>query len=78
MSILAKFFVCLFSEVLHNIFRNLFDNDVISGDTFEIWEKSTDPAELEGKGVAAKPTLQFSISLSELNSDDDEDEDAAD
>ncbi|KAK3083396.1 hypothetical protein FSP39_021694 [Pinctada imbricata] len=45
--------------VLRTCFDNLFDEDIISEDAFYQWEKSTDPAEQEGKGVAMKQVCQF-------------------
>ncbi|KAK3105045.1 hypothetical protein FSP39_015996 [Pinctada imbricata] len=45
--------------VLRTLFDTLYDEDIISEDAFNQWEKSTDPAEQEGKGVAMKQVVQF-------------------
>lgn len=45
--------------VLRTLFDTLYDEDIISEDAFNHWEKNTDPAEQEGKGVAMKQVVQF-------------------
>jgi len=37
----------------------IYNNDLISEDACFAWEKSEDPAENEGKGVAIKSTTKF-------------------
>lgn len=49
----------LISGVLRIIFDLLYDEDIISEDAFNHWEKSTDPNEQEGKGVAMRQVVQF-------------------
>ncbi|XP_072039724.1 eukaryotic translation initiation factor 4 gamma 1-like [Amphiura filiformis] len=43
----------------------LYDEDVISEETFYAWRNSTDPAELNGKGVALKSVKSFFAWLGE-------------
>ena len=62
--------------MLQEIFEALNNNDLISQEAFEQWEKCNDPAEFEGKGVAIKSTIQFFTMLHE--DDDDDDDDAED
>ncbi|XP_062567019.1 eukaryotic translation initiation factor 4 gamma 1-like isoform X2 [Saccostrea cucullata] len=45
--------------VLRTLFDTLYDEDIISEDGFNQWEKSKDPNEQEGKGVAMKQVVQF-------------------
>jgi len=59
------------NKLLHSFFDELYNNDIVSDEAFEAWEKCDDPAEQEGKGVAIKSTTQFFTWLRE-NSDDDE------
>jgi len=50
--------VCL-AGVLRNLFDALYDEEVISEETFRRWQGSSDPAEQAGKGVAVKSVQQF-------------------
>jgi len=61
----------ILSGVLDSIFRCLYDSDVISEEAFEFWQASEDPAEIEGKGVAVKSTLQFYVWMKEASTDED-------
>ncbi|GBM60292.1 Eukaryotic translation initiation factor 4 gamma 3 [Araneus ventricosus] len=47
------------SGLLHQIFDVLYDDDVISDESFEEWEQSDDPNEAEGKGVAVHSVKSF-------------------
>lgn len=60
------------SKLLHTIFEKLYDNDIISGDSFQAWEKNTDPAEQQGKGVALKSCTQFFTWLNEAEEENEE------
>lgn len=60
------------SKLLHTIFEKLYDNDIISGDSFQSWEKNTDPAEQQGKGVALKSCTQFFTWLNEAEEEAEE------
>ncbi|KAL3861768.1 hypothetical protein ACJMK2_007789 [Sinanodonta woodiana] len=51
--------------VLRELFDILYDEDIISEDVFIQWEKSEDPQEQEGKGVAMKQVVQFFTWLKE-------------
>nr|XP_034299256.1 eukaryotic translation initiation factor 4 gamma 3 isoform X3 [Crassostrea gigas] len=53
--------------VLRTLFEILYDEDIISEDGFNQWEKSKDPNEQEGKGVAMKQVVQFFTWLREVN-----------
>jgi len=53
---------CVFvwhAGVLRNLFDALYDEEVISEETFRRWQGSSDPAEQGGKGVAVKSVQQF-------------------
>jgi len=50
--------VCL-AEVLRNLFDALYDEEIISEETFRRWQGSSDPAEQAGKGVAVRSVQQF-------------------
>ncbi len=58
--------------MLQQIFNTLYDQDVLSEETFDAWEKCTDPAEQEGKGVAIKSTMQFLTWVKEADNEQDE------
>jgi translation initiation factor 4G len=45
------------------------ETNVISRDSFVLWESSTDPAEQAGKGVAVKSLTAFFTSLCEGEDD---------
>ena len=47
------------SGVLRSFFDTLYDEDIISEEAFYAWDKSTDPAEIAGKGVATNSVKQF-------------------
>ncbi|KAL3861763.1 hypothetical protein ACJMK2_007785 [Sinanodonta woodiana] len=55
--------------VLRELFDILYDEDIISEDVFIQWEKSEDPQEQEGKGVAMKQVVQFFTWLKEAEDD---------
>jgi len=48
-----------FSEVLRNLFDVLYDEELISEETFRRWQGSNDVAEQAGKGVAVRSVQQF-------------------
>lgn len=58
-----------FAGVLRTLFDTLYDEDIISEDGFNQWEKSKDPNEQEGKGVAMKQVVQFFTWLREAEDD---------
>ena len=47
------------NKLLHRILEYLYDNECISEDGLFDWEKSDDPEEQEGKGVALKSCTQL-------------------
>jgi len=47
------------------VLRTLFDEDVISEDAFNQWQRSDDSAEQEGKGVAMSSVVHFFTWLGE-------------
>ncbi|GIY74248.1 hypothetical protein CEXT_149101 [Caerostris extrusa] len=53
------------SGLLHQIFDILYDDDVITEETFKDWEQSDDPDEAEGKGVAIHSVKSFFMWLKE-------------
>ncbi|XP_044726466.1 eukaryotic translation initiation factor 4 gamma 1-like isoform X3 [Chrysoperla carnea] len=55
--------------VLLAICNNLWDSAVLSNESFLQWEKCTDPAEQEGKGVALKTLTSFFTSVREAEDD---------
>lgn len=57
--------------VLRQIFDILYDDDVITEETFKLWENSKDPAEQEGKGVALMSVRGFFTWLREAESGED-------
>ncbi|XP_060075672.1 eukaryotic translation initiation factor 4 gamma 3-like isoform X2 [Ylistrum balloti] len=57
--------------VLRTLFDTLYDEDIISEDAFNQWEKSEDPAEQEGKGVAMRQVVQFFTWLREAEETSD-------
>jgi len=59
------------NKLLHTIFEKLYDNDIVSEDGFQSWEKNDDPAEQEGKGVAIKSCTQFFTWLKEAEEEED-------
>lgn len=56
--------------VLRTFFDFLYDEDIISEDAFYKWEKSTDPAEKAGKGVAQTSVTQFFTWLREAEDEE--------
>ncbi|XP_078338114.1 eukaryotic translation initiation factor 4 gamma 1-like isoform X6 [Crassostrea virginica] len=56
--------------VLRTLFDTLYDEDIISEDGFNNWEKSKDPNEQEGKGVAMKQVVQFFTWLREADEEE--------
>ena len=67
--------ISFFAGLLHTIFENLYDGDILTEEAFDLWENCTDPAEQEGKGVAVKSTTQFFTWLREAEEEEkDEDE----
>jgi len=59
------------NKLLHTLFEKMYDYDVVSEEAFLSWEKSDDPAELEGKGVALKSCNQFFTWLHQADMMDD-------
>ncbi|XP_076365221.1 eukaryotic translation initiation factor 4 gamma 3-like isoform X2 [Tachypleus tridentatus] len=53
--------------LLKEIFDVMYDEDLISDDAFTQWQKSDDPAEKEGKGVALKSLTSFFTWLEEAD-----------
>ena len=47
------------TKLLHTILERLYDLELISEESMIEWEKSTDPEEQKGKGVALKSCTQF-------------------
>uniref|UniRef100_A0A0B7B9X8 MI domain-containing protein n=1 Tax=Arion vulgaris TaxID=1028688 RepID=A0A0B7B9X8_9EUPU len=47
------------SGVVATIFDMLYDEDIVSEDTFKQWQKSTDPQEMEGKGTCSMQLTHF-------------------
>merc|ERR1719445_2217660 len=60
------------NKLLHAIFEKLYDNDIVSEDGFQSWEKNDDPAEQEGKGVAIKSCTQFFTWLKEAEEEEED------
>jgi len=60
------------NKLLHSIFEKLYDDDIISEEAFNLWEKNTDPSEQEGKGVALKSCTQFFTWLQEAEEEDED------
>ncbi|XP_076320360.1 eukaryotic translation initiation factor 4 gamma 3-like [Tachypleus tridentatus] len=60
--------------LLRLIFDALYDEDLISDDAFTQWQKSDDPAEKEGKGVALKSVMSFFTWLEEAEQESEESE----
>ena len=60
-----KFF--FFTGVLRTLFDTLYNEDIISEEGFNKWEKSKDPNEQEGKGAAMKEVAQFFTWLREAD-----------
>ncbi len=58
--------------MLQSTFENLFDEDIVSEEAFYEWERSNDPAEMEGKGVAINETKGFFKWLKDASEEDDE------
>ncbi|XP_033642512.1 eukaryotic translation initiation factor 4 gamma 3-like [Asterias rubens] len=56
-------------RLLGLIFNVLYDEDVIPGETFYAWQKSSDPNETVGKGVALKSVTSFFDWLREAEED---------
>jgi len=50
--------VCI-TELLRSLFDVLYDEEIISEETFRRWQGSSDPAEQAGKGVAVRSVQQF-------------------
>ena len=47
MSFKAHFHSVNLAELLHSFFDELYNNDIVSDEAFEAWEKCDDPAEQE-------------------------------
>jgi hypothetical protein len=47
------------TKLLHSILEKLYDMELISEESLLEWERSTDPEEQKGKGVALKSCTQF-------------------
>ena len=63
---------CSLADVLKVLFDVLYDEDVISEQTFFKWETSDDPAESEGKGVALLSVHSFFTWLRDADPESDE------
>nr|XP_022920525.1 eukaryotic translation initiation factor 4 gamma 3 isoform X3 [Onthophagus taurus] len=50
-------------------FSTLYDDTILSHDSFLKWETSTDPAEHDGKGVALKQLTSFFTNMKEIDDD---------
>ncbi|KFM66122.1 Eukaryotic translation initiation factor 4 gamma 3, partial [Stegodyphus mimosarum] len=61
--------------ILRQIFDILYDDDVITEQTFKLWEQSSDPNELEGKAAAVQSVKSFFTWLREAESRDSVDDD---
>ncbi|XP_019761399.2 eukaryotic translation initiation factor 4 gamma 3 isoform X1 [Dendroctonus ponderosae] len=59
------------SGLLLSICDKLYEDSTFCQESFIAWEKSTDPAEQEGKGVALKQLTSFFTRLKENEEDDD-------
>ena len=59
------------SGVLRTFFDILYDQDIISEDTFKKWEKSEDPSERLGKSVARHSVAEFFAWLREAEDEED-------
>jgi len=59
------------NKLLHTMFEELYDDEIISEDAFFLWEKNEDPSEQEGKGVALKSCTQFLTWLREAENEED-------
>ena len=55
---LDRLSVCV-TELLRSLFDVLYDEEIISEETFRRWQGSSDPAEQAGKGVAVRSVQQF-------------------
>jgi len=47
------------TELLRSLFDILYDEEIISEETFRRWQGSSDPAEQAGKGVAVQSVQHF-------------------
>jgi len=61
------------SQLLPQLFGNLYLNDVILPETFTAWKADKSPAHQQGKGVAVTSSTQFFVQLNE-NEDGDQDD----
>ena len=60
------------TKLLHTILERLYDLELISEESMIEWEKSTDPEEQKGKGVALKSCTQFFKWLKEAEEEGEE------
>jgi len=60
------------NKLLHNIFEKIYEDEVISDESFINWEKNNNPKESEGKGVALKSCFQFMIYIKEGLSEEED------
>ncbi len=58
--------------LLKKFFDVLYDEDIISEDSFNQWNSSNDPAEAHGKGVAKESVNQFFQWLASAEEEDPE------
>lgn len=57
--------------VIHVLFENLWENELIANETFKVWRDSEDPQEREGHAVCAKSLTSFFTLLNETETDDE-------
>ena len=65
LTLVCYIYLVYFAGFLRIIFDVLYDEDVISEETFYAWQNSKDPAEQNGKGVALKSVTSFFAWLGE-------------
>lgn len=58
--------------LLLNIFDKLYEDNIISFESFLLWETNDDVAEREGKAVALKALTSFFTSLKEVDEGSEE------
>ncbi|XP_078615245.1 eukaryotic translation initiation factor 4 gamma 3-like isoform X3 [Branchiostoma floridae x Branchiostoma japonicum] len=61
-------------NLMRMFFDNLFDEDIISEESFFAWESNLDPAEQAGKGIAVKSVLAFLVWLREADEESSSEE----
>ena len=59
-SMLTSFFYCsVFLEMLLTFFNTLYDEEVITEDSFVTWKNDNNPSRQEAKGPAVQATTSF-------------------